>query len=40
MKVIAVITDPGVVDRIRRHLEKTGRPGAFEARAPPPPPAA
>ena len=40
MKVIAVITDPGVVDRIRRHLEETGRPGAFEARAPPPPPAA
>ena len=40
MKVIAVITDPSVVDRIRRHLEKTGRQDPFEARAPPPPPAA
>ena len=40
MRVISVITEPAVVDRIRRHLEMSGRPDPFEARAPPAPPAA
>ena len=40
MKVIAVITEPSLVDKIRLHNEKTGRKGPFEARVPPPPPAA
>ena len=35
MKVVSVITDPDVVDRILRHLEKNGGRDPFEPRAPP-----
>ena len=35
MKVVAVITEPRVIDGILRHLEKSGKPDPFDARAPP-----
>ena len=35
MKVVAVITDPAVIDRILGHLEASGRNDPFDARAPP-----
>jgi hypothetical protein len=33
--MVLVITETSVIDRIVRHLEKTGREDPFEARAPP-----
>ncbi len=38
MKVIAVITEPRVVDEILRHLARRDHQGPFGARPPPPPP--
>jgi len=35
MKIIAVITEPGVVDRILKHRKSRGIESPFEARAPP-----
>ncbi len=35
MKIVAVITDPEVVDRILAHLEASGGNDPFDARAPP-----
>jgi hypothetical protein len=35
MKVVWVITEPRVIDGILRHLEKSGKPDPFDARAPP-----
>jgi hypothetical protein len=37
MRVVAVITEPQVVDRILRHLERGGGHDPFAERAPPPP---
>jgi hypothetical protein len=33
--VIAVITEPRVIDGILRHLRESGKPDPFDARAPP-----
>ena len=35
MKIVAVITEPHVIDAILRHLAKTGRRDPFKGRAPP-----
>ena len=35
MKIVSVITTPLVIDRILRHLRRTGKDDLFEARAPP-----
>lgn len=35
MRIVAVITDPAVVDRILGHLAERGANGPFDARAPP-----
>jgi len=35
MRVVSVITEPAVVDRILRHLRERGKADPFEGRAPP-----
>ena len=35
MKVVSVITEPEVVDRILKHIARTGRRDPFEGRGPP-----
>jgi hypothetical protein len=35
MKILSVITSPAVIDRILRHLRRTGKDDLFDARAPP-----
>ncbi len=35
MKVISVITEPGVIDKILAHIKETGGRDPFEGRGPP-----
>jgi len=35
MRIVSVITDPAVVDRILEHLGRAGGDDLFDARAPP-----
>jgi hypothetical protein len=35
MKVVSVVTEPGVVDRILRHVTRVGGQDPFGERAPP-----
>jgi hypothetical protein len=35
MKVVSVITEPAVIDRILKHLARTGGGDPFEGRGPP-----
>jgi len=35
MKVVSVITEPGVIDKILKHIARTGRRDPFEGRGPP-----